>query len=102
MTDMIVPPRLAERLHRIAEHEGRPAEDVLESLIEQYPVPEETPDADASAEDIPPPGTLARLAYEAERASFASGDPDLVDKSREILRTEFPDYLKKRMNDDHQ
>ncbi len=92
MTDISIAPHLIEKLRRIADIEHRPIEAVLESLIEQYPVPMvEDTSPDAEGDDVPPLGTLARLAYEARKVGFMSGDPDVVDKSREILQTEFAD-----------
>lgn len=98
MTDISIAPHLIEKLQRIAEIEHRPVEAVLESLIEQYPVPmqEETP---PDGEDVPPLGTLARLAYEARKVSFHSGRHDKTARSREILEKEFADYLLRRMED---
>ncbi|GIK67443.1 MAG: hypothetical protein BroJett018_52370 [Chloroflexota bacterium] len=97
MTDISIAPHLIEKLQRIAEIEHRPIEAVLESLIEQYPLI--VPDAEEADSDVPPLGTLARLVYEMERADFHSGDPDIVDNSREILQNEFADYLLRRMDD---
>lgn len=89
MADWVIPADLAERIEEIAAREQRSVEEILARMVEQYTVTEPPKTAGA----IPPRGTLARLAYEALRGGFDSGDPELVDKSREILNTEFPDYL---------
>ncbi len=92
MTDIPVAPHLIEKLRLIAEAEHRPIEAVLESLIEQYPVPiEDEPTPDEG--DVPPLGTLARLAYEARKVGFMSGETDMSERSREILEQEFFEYL---------
>lgn len=91
MTDISIAPHLIEKLQRIAEIEHRPVEAVLESLIEQYPVP--------IVEETPPLGTLARLAYEARKVGFESGETDTSERSWEILEKEFADYLLRRMDD---
>ncbi|MBZ0315060.1 MAG: hypothetical protein K8L91_01485 [Anaerolineae bacterium] len=97
MTDISIAPHLVEKLRRIAEIEHRPVEAVLESLIEQYPLI--APDTEEADSDVPPLGTLARLAYEARKNSFHSGRHDTTARSREILQNEFADYLLRRMDD---
>lgn len=93
MADWVIPTDLAEKIEEIAVREQRSVEEVLARMVEQYAV-RDAPPSDAAG--VPPRGTLARLAYEALRGGFDSGDPDLVDKSREILNTEFPNHLSKR------
>lgn len=97
MTDISIAPHLIEKLQRIAEVEHRPVEAVLESLIEQYPLI--VPDTEEADSDVPPLGTLARLAYEARKVGFESGETDTSERSREILEKEFADYLLRRMED---
>lgn len=53
-----------------------------------------------SQQTEPPPGTLAALIAAAARVSFHSGEPDIADRSREILEKEFTDYLLSRMETD--
>lgn len=43
------------------------------------------------------PGSLAELAAAAEKMNFHSGEPDIAERSREILETEFTDYLLRRI-----
>ena len=47
-----------------------------------------------------PPGSMAALAAAARRSTIATGNPNVVDRSREILDTEFTDYLIARNQDD--
>ncbi|MCD4684396.1 MAG: hypothetical protein K8S97_00480 [Anaerolineae bacterium] len=44
----------------------------------------------------PPPGSLAALAAATKQHEFVSGDPTISARSREILESEFADYLRKR------
>lgn len=102
MTDLLIPPELAAKLAALAQHEQRTIPELLEAMLAQYQptetaesapdVPEAAPDTDADR-DVPPLGTLARLAYEFDKIGFASGLTDSVERSREILETEFAEYL---------
>lgn len=85
---------IAWRLLDIARRESRPVEAVLESLLEHY-----EPTAPI-VEDEPQPGTFAALAAAARRANLSSPEPvDTSERSREILNTEYADYLKRRMDE---
>jgi len=68
---------------RYAEHlkqRGMSTTELIEKLEKEYP-----------------PGSLARLAQVALKAGMASNEPvDTSGRSREILNTEYADYLKKR------
>lgn len=96
MAEINLPSRLLARLQRIADYEHRSLEEVLTTLIEGYPLPE-TVEEDAG---VPPAGTLARMAYEAQRAGIFGDNPDLVDQRRTILREEFTDHLLRRLDAD--
>jgi hypothetical protein len=94
MAEMVIPEHLAQQLRAIAERENRPVEEVLAEALRQYASPSD----EASPDEIaPPPGTLARFAYEARKAGFRSGVSDTSERSREILETEFGDYLTRKM-----
>lgn len=95
MATVTLSDQLVERLQAIADAEQRSIEEVLERFLAVYAWPPQ-PETDPAA---PPAGTMARLVYDAERSGFHSGDPDWVDRSREILNTEFVDYLRRRMQD---
>jgi hypothetical protein len=55
---------------------------------------------DTSGAVSAPPGSMAALAAAARRSAIATGNPNAVDQSREILDTEFTDYLIARNQDD--
>ncbi len=78
---------LVQKLQRFAEQEQRPVNEVFEEMLVKFALIED----DTEIEGEPPLGTLARLAYEAQKANFRSGITDTSQKSREILETEFLD-----------
>lgn len=83
-----VPEHIARRLTRLAELKGVSVGDYLERLMDQ-------------SEAEPPPGSLAQLAKLAQEANLASEHTvDTAERSREILNTEYADYLKDRMDTD--
>jgi len=82
---MNIPEAVAERLEQIAQQEGRSVGELLEILLDRY--------------TAPPPGSLAELAQNAREAGLASPQfVDTAEHSHEILRNEFANYLKKRMD----
>lgn len=89
-----IPEDVAQRLTQIAEQEGASVGEVLQNLLNRY-----TPQS--------PAGSLAEMAQNAREAGLASDSAvDTADRSREILNTEYADYLKRRMqknadNDDY-
>lgn len=91
MSDLIINDPLAQRLRSLAEREHRSVDEVLETLLDQYPA-----DQDQNEEDDNPLLTMLRLA---EAAKLTFTENDVVDRSREILNTEYPDYLLKRMHE---
>ncbi len=86
--------RVVRKIEKFAERENLTVEAALESMMDQFSV-----DEDGQA-DEPALGTLGALAKAAERANLHS-DPtiDTAEHSREILNTEFADYLKRRMDE---
>ena len=87
-----IPDDLLQELEDIAQAEGRTSADVLRVMLSRYPRPK--PDA-------PPPGSLAELAQKAREAGLSSPHPvDTSERSREILKTEYADHLKRRMEQD--
>ncbi len=82
-----IPAELTQRLEEAAEARGLSAGDYLEDLL------------DAAAPPKKQWATLADLARHAKEAGMASGHPvDTSARSREILNTEFADYLKSRID----
>jgi hypothetical protein len=88
-----IPEDIAHKLEKLAEEQGSSVGDVLKELLNRY-----APD--------PSPGTLAEIAENARETGLASAHPvDTAERSREILGTEYADYLKGRIDnnadDDH-
>jgi len=87
--------KIAWRLLDIARREKRSVESVLESLLEDY-------ESNGQVEEgEPQPGTFAALLKAAQEARIGvdSEPTDTSEKSREILNTEYADYLKRRMDE---
>jgi hypothetical protein len=87
---------VAQRLKALAEAQNRSVSEVIEGLLD-------TPEPLLPQEDeegLPPRGTAARLLYENERINARSGKTDIAEHSREILNTDFVEYLKSRHDAD--
>jgi hypothetical protein len=83
-----IPPDVVQRLAQLAEQQGSTIGDLLLMLLERY-----APEA--------PPGSLAEMARNARAANLASRQPvNTAERSREILRAEYADYLKRRLKND--
>jgi hypothetical protein len=94
MADVIIRnERLAWKLFEIARRENRSVDDIIETLVEEH-YPNQT-------DDKPAPGSFAALNWSAEKAGIGrdSEPVDTSERSREILETEYADYLKRRMNE---
>jgi hypothetical protein len=83
---------IAKRVKELAESQNRSVDELIAMWLA---VSEPTPSLEED-EDLPPCGTAARALYEIERSNFHSGKTDTAERSREILRTEFVEYLKSR------
>ena len=82
-----IPQGLALRLGELAEERGSTVEDLLRGLVDQ-----EMPKRQRT--------TLADLAEIAVSAGLASDKPvDTSERSREILETEYTDYLKRHQTE---
>ena len=84
---------VAEELETLAARQGSSVNDFLKVLLSRYAPEMET-------------ATLADMAENARQAGIASAGPvDTSARSREILSTEYADYLKRRItldnHDDH-
>ena len=78
---------LAEKLARIAERDQLSLDTVVENFLERH-----VEDSNQPA----PPGTLAALLQAADEADLYSGYTDAADRSREILHTEYGEYLRRK------
>jgi hypothetical protein len=78
--------QLASKLFDIARHEQRSVEEVLQTLIAEH----------YGSDESPFPGSSAELAQSALNADIHSEPRDTSSRSREILQTEYADYLKRR------
>ena len=78
---------LAQKLTQIAERDHQSLDEVVETLLEQQ-----------VAETNPPAlmGTLAALIQAADEADLQSGLSDTADRSREILNSEYVEYLRRK------
>jgi predicted DNA-binding protein len=79
-----IPEEVALRLEKLAEQQGSTVGDLLRTLLDRY------------VSEIPP-GSLAEMAQNAREAGLASDEVvETAERSREILNTEYVDYLKRR------
>jgi hypothetical protein len=83
---------LLQKLEQIAESQHRDVNDVLSDLLAPLTI---------SEEETPPPGTLAALAASARRANIQGEARFTSVNSREILNTEYAEYLQQRLRDSH-
>jgi len=95
MTDIVIGEKLASKLREAARLKGQTVEEFIEAIVDRT-LPAKTTGA---VKITAPPGTLAALAQAAEQADIVLL-PDLSARSREILDSEFPDYLKSRLSSD--
>lgn len=75
---------LAQKLTQIAERDQQSLDEVVEILLGRQ------------VADIAPPGTLAALIQAADEADLQSGFSDTADRSREILYTDYGNYLRRK------
>jgi len=96
MTEYVLPRDLEQQLEVVAQREQRSQDEVLQDAVRQYlasqTILNAVEDEDENKE-IPPVGTLAHLAYLAERNPISSGHTDTGARADEILNDEFADYL---------
>ncbi|MDE2747959.1 MAG: hypothetical protein OXI34_03240 [Chloroflexota bacterium] len=109
-----IPNDVASRLQGLAEERGCSIGELLENLLDRgatesgganpgNTVARERKDAslkvapaDDDDADWPPPGSLAALALNAHKANLGGGKfTDTAARSREILKAEFPDYIRR-------
>ena len=81
-----IPADIAQRLEQLAKQQDADISDLLRDMIERY--------AKGCTTDEKQWATLADLARHAKELNMASPGPvDTAARSREILHTEYPDYL---------
>jgi hypothetical protein len=93
MANLIISEKLLQALLDAAAREQRPVEAIAEQALNDYlQAVEETP--------TPQPATFAALAKSARDAKLSSPLPvNTAENSREILETEYADYIVQRMKD---
>jgi ABC-type phosphate transport system auxiliary subunit len=95
MAVLPIPEDIARQLIAIAEREGRPLADLMQEFIQQRRPPQIEQAADKEQYQTAP-GSLARLAEVAAEMDYVAAETDIADRSREILNTEFADYLQEK------
>jgi len=92
MADLVIHDDLAKRLREIARRQNQTVEEMLTAIVEQY--------KSSVGDEMPIPGTPAALAASARRAGLRSPQPvDTSERTKEILNSEYADYLKRRMDE---
>jgi hypothetical protein len=93
MADLILSGEIADKLRDLAQRKGRTVEDVVEDMLEHYPPAQE--------DEATPSGSMAAFMKAALAADIHLEEDDLASRSREILDTEFVEYLKQRLDPDN-
>lgn len=91
MFTLILDDETAKKLQAISARENRPLNEIVSAALAQYDVPQVTGN----------PDWLKRMAERAEQHTDIvwKDEPDLSERSREILDNEFADYLLSRMEE---
>ena len=100
MSDLIISdPQIADRLRAIAERENRSIEQMLAVLLNRFESIGKPPMDDSMTvpDEVPPERTLSAFAKVVREMGVETGQTDIVDRSREILNTEYADHLHARM-----
>ncbi|MDX2138630.1 MAG: hypothetical protein SF123_11095 [Chloroflexota bacterium] len=83
--------RLASRLLKVAQREQRSVEEMLEQWLEEH---------DTEFGEMPASGSSEALLASALAAGIeSSGEVDTSARSREILETEYAEYLQRRLDE---
>src|SRR5262245_1308415 len=93
MATLVIDDAIARQLQDIAGCENRSIDEILASLLARYT-------ANRAESEESPPNLLLMLAEAAEKLGLRSGREDISSRSREILNTEWPDYLRHRRDSD--
>jgi hypothetical protein len=94
--------RIKQAVQITTDQEGKPIVQIPLGLWEEIltqiePQQTEVDIESAFSVENPPPGSLALLAKLAREADIVTGETDVSKRSREILDTEYVDYLAQRM-----
>lgn len=92
MVTITFPDELAKRLQQVAERENRTVAEIIEAMLDRY-------EAEIS-EPSPYTDPLLRIWEMAHEANLTFTEHDVSTRSREILETEYADYLLKRMRNE--
>ncbi len=88
MADITITGKVAERLQQLAQDSHRSVEEILEAALNNLTQQEEG--------QLPPAGSLARMAWTARQHPIEVEQTDIADRSRDILRDEYAAHLLKR------
>jgi hypothetical protein len=89
MVDLPIEQHLADRLKALAQEQHRDLNDLLVDMLDQYALPRRKDWA----------RIMAQMADEDTSSDWDQFSPDLAARSREILDTEFADYLIRRLEE---
>ena len=92
MAQIQISQTLADRLAKIAARKQRSLDELVEEILETH-IPESSGGDEV---DDAPPGSAAALIQAALAANIRSGYTDTAERSREILETEYPKYLRRK------
>ncbi len=84
---------LAQKLTQIAERDHQSLDEVVETLLAQQV---------SEVNSAVRPGTLAALIQAADESNLVSDFDDTAERSREILNTDYVEYLKRKHKLDEQ
>jgi hypothetical protein len=96
---------ILQKLVRIAEAQHRDINDFLSDVVTMYdfvdqPQSEEVVESEDTLEEIPPANTLAGLAAIAEKLNLQGTGRITSQNIREVLNTEYAEYLEERLKRD--
>ena len=99
MANVHIKEDLMKRLADVAERENRPVEEIIESALEQFASQRLTAEKPVYQFDYPADtkDVLLLIAKAADELGETSSVPNLSERSSELLRTEWPEYLQRRL-----
>ena len=97
MTILEVQDSTAQALLKLAKQTNQSVDEFLQDIVSQYQQEKLDNDEKISQTDA---STGQRLLEVMLEANYSSGHSDTVERSREILNTEYVDYLKSRLDRD--
>lgn len=103
MSSLRLSDTLIRRIEKVAQEKNLTPAELLEHMLDVETQQKDVPPAVTETSEEPPPGSLAALAQAAIRANIRSGHPvDTSSRVNEIMRTEFADYVRRKMDRDEQ